>query len=418
MNEPAALLTRERERLALLTLACIQFMHIVDFIVMMPLGPMLMQELGVGTREFGLLISSYTFTAAIAGALVATCVDRFERKRVVLITLALFAVATLLCALAPGFWTLLIARGAAGAFGGVLGGMVQTMVGDIVPFQRRGRASGTIMSAFSAATIAGVPASLYVANHFGWRFTFVFLTALCVAILLLAQRVLPKLHGHLNTGAAAGERAHPFAAMCGALCDANHLRAMAFIALIILSGFTVVPYITIYLVGNIGVALTDIPLIYLCGGLASFLSARWIGRMADHYGKVRVYRIVAAASIVPILLQTHLVPVPLAVVLACTTLFFILVPGRMIPGMAIVTSAAQPALRGTFLSLNSAVMQLASGLAATLGGLIIATDASGRIVGYERVGYLATAMTLVAIGWVGGIRMHGATAQPNQSRRE
>jgi predicted MFS family arabinose efflux permease len=407
MNEPTATLTPEHERLALLTLAAIQFVHIVDFIVMMPLGPMLMRELAVGTHEFGLLISSYTFTAAISGVLVATFVDRFERKRLVSITLALFAVATLLCALAPGFWTLLVARGAAGAFGGVLGGMVQTMVGDIVPFQRRGRASGTLMSAFSVATIAGVPASLHVANHFGWRFTFVFLATVCVAILLLARRVLPTLHGHL---AAEGERAHPLAAMGEVLRDSNHLRAMAFIALIILSGFTVVPYITIHLVGNLDVAQADIPLIYLCGGLASFFSARWIGHMADRHGKIRVYRFVAAASIVPLLLQTHLVPVPLAAVLACTTLFFILVPGRMVPGMAIVTSAAQPALRGTFLALNASVMQLASGLAATLGGLIIATDASGRIVGYERVGYVATAATLVAILWVGRIGMHGAAA--------
>lgn len=411
MTDSNIQITPERERLALLTLAAIQFVHIVDFIVMMPLGPMLMRELGVGTHEFGLLISSYTFTAALAGLLVATFVDRFERKRLVSITLALFAVATLLCALAPGFWTLLVARGAAGAFGGVLGGMVQTMVGDIVPFQRRGRASGTIMSAFSAATIAGVPASLYVANHFGWRFTFVFLALMCAAILLLVRRVLPTLHGHL---AAEGERAHPLAAMGQVLTDANHLRAMAFIALIILSGFTVVPYITIYLVNNLHVAQTDIPLIYLCGGLASFLSARWIGRMADHYGKIRVYRIVAAASIVPLLLQTHLVPVPLVAVLACTTLFFILVPGRMVPGMAIVTSAAQPALRGTFLALNASVMQLASGLAAILGGLIIATDASGQIVGYNRVGYFATAMTLVAIYWVGRIAMHGAPTLPRQ----
>lgn len=411
MNEPTEMLTPERERLAVAALAAIQFVHIVDFIVMMPLGPMLMRELGVGTHEFGLLISSYTFTAAISGVLVATFVDRYERKRLVSITLLLFALATLLCALAPGFWTLLAARGAAGAFGGVLGGMVQTMVGDIVPFQRRGRASGTIMSAFSVATIAGVPASLYVANHFGWRFTFVFLAAMCVAILLLVRRVLPTLHGHLNAGATGDERAHPLAAMGRVLTDANHLRALAFIALIILSGFTVVPYITIYLVGNVGVALTDIPLIYLCGGLASFFSARWIGRMADRHGKVRVYRLVAAASIVPLLLQTHLLPVPLAAVLACTTLFFILVPGRMVPGMAIVTSAAQPNLRGTFLSLNSAVMQLASGLAATLGGFFIAIDGNGRIVGYERVGYIATAVTLVAIFWVGRITMHGATAR-------
>jgi predicted MFS family arabinose efflux permease len=413
MTEPGAdltsLLTPERERLAVATLAAIQFVHIVDFVLMMPLGPLLMRDLGVGTHEFGLLISSYTFTAAISGLLVATFVDRFERRRLVTITLALFALATLSCALATGFWSLLAARGAAGAFGGVLGGMVQTMVGDIVPFQRRGRASGAVMSAFSVATIAGVPASLWIANHFGWRLSFVFLAVLGIAVMLVARRALPRLAGHLAT---AGERAHPFAPMAAVLRDANHLRALAFICLLILSGFTVVPYISIYIVNNVGVALADIPLIYFVGGFASLLSSRWIGRMADRHGKIRVYRLVAAGSLLPILLITHLLhlaPLPFAAVLAVTTLFFVFVPGRMVPGMAIVTSAAQPALRGTFLSLNSVAMQIASGLAATIGGLIIAAGADGRIVGYEKVGYVAAVIALFAMAWVGRVAMHGAT---------
>ena len=402
MTDPVPPLAPERERLLLLTLAGIQLAHVVDFMVMMPLGPILMRELAVGTHEFGLLVSAYTFTAAISGVLVASFIDRFERKRLLLAVLAHFALATLFCALAPGFTTLLVARGTAGAFGGVLGAMVQTMVGDLIPFQRRGRASGTIMAAFSVATVAGVPASLYLANHFGWRFPFVLVAALSCAFLTLAWRLLPTLRGHL---AAAGERAHPLAAMAAVLRDTNHLRALGFLSLVVFASFMVIPYITIYIVGNLRVAQADIPLIYLCGGVASFFSARWIGRLADRHGKVRVYRLVAAGSILPLLLLTHLVPAPLAVVLAVTTLFFVLVPGRMVPAMAIVTSAAQPSLRGTFLALNAAVLQLASGLAAVVGGLIIATDAGGRIERYEWSGYAATALTLAAIVAVGRVRM-------------
>jgi len=395
-------LSPERERLLLLTLAGIQFAHIVDFMVMMPLGPILMRELAVGTHEFGLLVSAYTFTAAVSGVLVATFVDRFERKRLMMVMIGLFGLATLFCALAPGFTSLLIARGTAGAFGGVLGGMVQTMVGDLIPFQRRGRASGTIMAAFSVATVAGVPASLYLANHFGWRFPFLFIATVACGLLLLAWRVLPVLRGHLATD---GERPHPLAAMAAALRDGNHLRALTFMALLVFASFMVIPFITIFIVGNVRVAQADIPLIYLCGGVASFFSSRWIGRLADRHGKVRVYRFVAAGSILPLLLVTHLGPAPLAVVLACTTLFFVLVPGRMVPAMAIVTSAAQPALRGTFLAINAAVLQFASGLAAVVGGLVIATDAAGGIVRYNWTGYLATAITLLGIFAVGRIRM-------------
>jgi predicted MFS family arabinose efflux permease len=407
--EGASQLSPERERALLATLAGIQFVHIVDFMVMMPLGPILMREFAVGTHEFGFLVSAYTFTAAISGLLVASFVDRFERKTMLLGTFALFILATLACGLAPGFASLLIARGAAGAFGGVLGAMVQTMVGDLIPFERRGRASGTIMAAFSASTVAGVPASLYLANLFSWRAPFIFIAVLSCAFMALGLRVLPRLSGHL---AADGEAGHPLAAIGEVLRDANNLRALGFMALVICSGFTVIPYITIYVVGNVGIAQSDIPLIYLCGGVASFFSARWIGHLADRHGKVHVYRLVALASVLPLLVQTQLVPVPLYVVLVCSTLFFVLVPGRMVPAMAIVTSAVKPALRGTFLSINAAVTQLASGLAAFGGGLIIATDAAGKIIRYDLAGYVAVAMTLLAIVAVGRVRMLTGSPPP------
>lgn len=405
-----------RERMLLLTLAGIQFAHILDFMVMMPLGPILMRALSVGTHEFGLLVSAYTFTAAFTGILAAVFVDRFERKRMLLTMFALFALATLACALAPGYGTLLAARSTAGAFGGILGSMVQTMVGDLIPFERRGRASGTIMSAFSLSTVAGVPLSLYLANHFGWRSPFVFIAALSCAFLFLGWKMLPALRGHLPTATVSEtERAHPLSAMRAVLRDANHLRALLFMALIMFSGFSVIPYITIYVTANVGIRQEDIPLIYLAGGCATFFTSRLVGRLADAHGKIRIYRLMALCSMVPLLVQTHLMPVPLWMMIFWSTVFFIFVPGRMVPAMAIVTSAVQPRLRGTFLSMNGAVQQLASGGASYIGGAMIAADASGRIVGYDRVGYLAIAATLAAIAFAGEIRMHtGILVRPGK----
>jgi len=395
-----------RERILLLTLAGIQFAHILDFMVMMPLGPILVRELGIGTHEFGLLVSSYSFSAAGFGLFAAAFVDRFERKRLLLGLFALFGLATLACGLAPGYATLLAARSAAGAFGGVLGAMVQTMVGDLIPFERRGRASGTIMSAFALSTVAGVPASLYLATHFGWRFPFLFIAALSAALLAFGWRMLPTLRGHLASAIVGeAERVHPLSAMAAALRDANHLRALLFMGLIMLSGFMVIPFITLYSVANVGIRQEDLYLIYLAGGTATFFTSRLIGRLADRRGKVRVYRIVAALALAPLLIQTHLGPIPLWLMIVVSTLFFILVPGRMVPAMAIVTSAAQPRLRGTFLSLTGATQQLASGIAAWIGGLIIAQDAAGHIVHYNVVGYLAAAAALLAIALAGRIRM-------------
>jgi len=392
-------------------LAGIQFAHILDFMVMMPLGPILMQALAIDAHQFGLLVSSYTFTAALAGIPMAIIADRFERKRLLLTMFALFGLATLACAFARDYPTLLAMRALAGAFGGVIGALVQTMVGDLVPFERRGRASGVVMSAFSLSTVAGVPLSLLLATQFGWRIPFIFIAVFTVALLVPAWRLLPSLRGHLPSSLVGEEeRAHPLAALAAVLRDANHLRAYAFMALAIFSGFTVIPFITIYATANVGIAQVDIPYLYLAGGFATFFTSRWIGRRTDAWGKVRAYRRVALLSLVPLFVLTHLPPSPLWLMITCTTLFFILVPGRMVPVMAIMTSAAQPRLRGTYLAVNSSVQNLCSGLAAYLGGLLITME-NGWVVGYGHVGLLAMAMTLVAMLFASRIRLH--TGLPN-----
>ncbi|MFA6015336.1 MAG: MFS transporter [Gallionellaceae bacterium] len=392
------------ERALLLTLAGIQFSHILDFMIMMPLGPMLIRELGITTHEFGLLVASYSFSAAISGLLAATFVDRFERKKLLLIMFLLFGVATLACGLAPGYATLIIARGLAGAFGGVLGALVQTIIGDVIPFARRAKASGIVSSAFSFSTVAGVPLSLWLASYFQWRAPFIFIVILVLIFIGIAWRVLPELRHHLSQE----KLAHPFSAMFAVMHDRNHWHAMILSALIIFSGFTVIPYLTVYAVNNIGISQHDIAYIYLVGGAATLITARLIGQWADAYGKVKVYRIIAVASILPLLAVTQIQTASLAWWLVCSTLFFVLISGRFIPAMAIITSAAQPKLRGTFMSLNATMQSLAMGLAATLSGFIITQQDNGYVVGYENVGYVAICANLLAIWYVSSIKMHDA----------
>jgi predicted MFS family arabinose efflux permease len=396
-------LSPRAERFFLLTLAGIQFSHVLDFMIMMPLGPVLMAALGIGTHEFGLLVASYSFSAAISGILAATFVDLFERKRLLLIVFTLFGVATLACGLAPGYSTLMLARGLAGVFGGIMGALVQTMIADSIPFSRRARASSVVSSAFSISTIAGVPLSLLLANHFGWRAPFVLIAALTVIFLGIGLRFLPELRHHIGEE----KRAHLLSATFSVLGDSNHLRALFFSALVIFSGFTIIPYITVYAVNNVGIALEDIPIVYLVGGTATFISARLIGRWADKFGKVEVYRRVALLAMVPTLVLTHAGVLPLWIWLIISASFFVLISGRMIPSMAIIASSAQPKLRGTFMSLNSTVQSLAMGLATTLAGFLTSFDATGRIVGYSLVGYVAVAANLVAIWFVSRIVMHG-----------
>lgn len=396
------------ERYLLLTLAGIQFSHILDFMIMMPLGPMLISAFGISTHEFGLLVASYSFSAAISGLLAATFIDKFERKRLLLSIFMLFGLASLACGLAPSYATLLMARAMAGAFGGVMGAMVQTIIGDVIPFERRAHASGIVMSAFSISTIAGVPISLWLANWLNWRAPFALVALLTIVFVIVGKKFLPQLRQHIS----AQKRAHPFSAMFEVLRDPNHLRALIFSALIIFSGFTIIPYITLYAVHNIGITQHEIPFIYLAGGAATFFSAQFIGRRADRHGKTRVYRLVALSASLPLLLVTHVTAAPLWLWLIYTTIFFVLVSGRMIPAMAIITSAAQPHLRGTFMSLNATVQSLAMALASTLAGFIITQNDAGEIVHYNQVGYVALLANVLAITFVARIAMHDQ--QPNK----
>ncbi|MDO8712994.1 MAG: MFS transporter [Polynucleobacter sp.] len=393
---------KQKERFFLFSLAGIQFTHILDFMIMMPLGPEFIRELNINTHEFGLLLSSYTFAAAIAGIFATYFVDRFERRVLLLSLYACFIIATLVCGLAPDYHSLFIARAFAGAFGGILGSLVQTIIADSIPFERRGKALGTVMSAFSVSTVAGVPLSLLLANNIpslGWRAPFIFIALVSSLILYLGYRHIPKIAGHLghtHEGSRLSQIWNIFFAH-------QHLRAFIFMALIMLTGFSVIPYIALYLTSNVGIDNSYISLIYLCGGIATLMSSKLIGHLADRHGKVKVFRVLAVISLAPLLVTTNLMPVPLWVVLINSTAFFVLVSGRMIPAMAIVSQVVDAKIRGTFMSLVGSVQMLASGLASVIAGVVVTIGADGKMEHYNLVGYGAAACGLLTFWLVGYI---------------
>ncbi|MFM7122599.1 MAG: MFS transporter, partial [Fluviibacter sp.] len=323
MPDLAKVLARS-ERAMLFILAGIQFCHVLDFMIMMPLGPFLISALGISTHEFALLVASYSFGAAVAGLLMAPIVDRFERKRFLLGIFLAFAIATLLCALSPGFTTLLLARGLAGVFGGMMGAMVHTMVADAIPFERRAKATGYVATAFSVSSIAGVPLSLLMAGAMGWQAPFLFIAMLSALLIWFGYQFLPEFRGHLNTR----KEGQAIRQMISVAIEPNHMRAMLLTGLVIFGGFTVIPYITLYAISNVGIAADQIPLIYFLGGAATLITARLIGALADRFGKKLLFRVVAIGACAPVLLVTNIGATNLSVWLIITTLFFILVSGR------------------------------------------------------------------------------------------
>lgn len=399
-----SLLTPRRELWLLLSLAGIQFTHILDFMIMMPLGPQFTALFGISDAQFGLLVSAYTLAAGASGLLASTYIDRFGRKRLLLVMYALFAGATLACGLAPTYGTLMVARIAAGLFGGVLAAMCQTIVADVIPFERRGRAMGIVMTSFSVATVAGVPLGLFMAAHLSWHAPFVGIAALCVPIGAIAAVTLPQLTAHVQ----AGRDASPLGGILQVLSDGNHRRAFMLSALLMFAGFTVVPYITIYMQTNVGLSVDQIPYLYLAGGVVTLFTARLFGRMTDRLGKVATFRRVALLALLPMFAVTLIGRAPLWMVMVVTTCMFTFMSGRMIPGMAILTSAADPRLRGTFMTLNASVQSAGMGLAAFIGGLIISRDAQGLVQHYWMSAVLGAIATFLAVWLAGTLRLHGA----------
>ena len=398
------LLTPRRERWLLLTIAGIQFTHILDFMIMMPLGPQFTRLFGISDAQFGLLVSAYTLAAGVSGLAAATYVDRFDRKHLLLSLYVLFALATLACGLAPGYGFLMVARVAAGMFGGVLSALAQTIVADVIPFERRGRAMGIVMSSFSVSTVLGVPLGLFMATHLSWQAPFMGIALLSGVLALGAALTLPRLDHHLK----ALDRPSVWRGIGMVLAEPNHQRAFAFSALLMFTGFTVLPYITIYMQANVGVLPGQIPYVYLCGGVATLFTARLFGRLADRMGKVRTFTLLALAVIVPMLATTLMPQWPLWAVLIVSTGLFIFMSGRMIPGMALVTGAANPALRGTFMALNASVQSAAMGLASFVGGLIISRDATGLVQHYWVNGLVGACASLAAIALARRVQVHAS----------
>ncbi len=399
-------LTLRRERWLLLTLAGIQFTHILDFMIMMPLGPQFTALFGISNAQFGLLVSAYTLSAGLSGLMAATYIDRFSRKRLLLVMYILFGLATLACGLAPEYVSLMLARVAAGLFGGVLSALSQTIVADVVPFERRGRAMSVVMTSFSVSTVAGVPLGLFLAAHLSWHAPF-FGIALLVGLLAMgAWQTLPRLDAHLHHP----DRLNVWRGIGQVLADVNHLKAFGVSGLMMFASFTVIPYITIYLQSNAGMQTQQVPWIYLCGGVATLLSARYFGRLTDRVGKVKVFQRLALAVAAPLMATTLSQGLPLWGLLTISTLLFTVMSGRMIPGMAMISSAVEPRLRGTFMTLNSAVQSAAMGLAALVAGLIIGRDGLGQLTLYWVAGLLGVSASLLSAWLAGHLRLHGAPA--------
>ena len=383
-----------KERLLLLALAAVNFTHIMDFMIMMPLGPQLMDLLKIDPQQFSLAVSAYAITAGISSFISAFFVDRFDRKKVLIFAYIGFLLGTFSCAFAPNYELLVAARVLAGLFGGMIGAQVMAIVADTFEYQRRGTAMGVLMTAFSAASVAGVPVGLWLASKYSWHVPFLAIGFLGMAVLILVALAVPPMNKHILEKQPSQK---PFRVLTDIFQTPNQMRALSLSIVLMMGHFVIIPFIAPSLVGNVGYHQDDLFLIYFVGGLLTIFSAPLVGRLADKKGKYPVFVVFALLSLIPVWLITNLWTMPLWSVLTISGLFFIVVNGRMIPTQALISSVVQPQQRGGFMSINSSMQQLSTGLAAMIGGSIVSKSADGRIEHYDWVGYFSIALILISV---------------------
>jgi len=389
-----------KERILLLVLEAALFTHIMDFMIVMPLGPQLMRLFDISPQQFSFLVSSYTFTAGASGLVAAFLIDRFDRKTSFIFVYIGFTLGTLACAFAPSYHILLMTRSIAGAFGGVLGALVLSIVSDAIPLERRASGIGFVMASFSAASVFGVPFGLYLATLFSWHAPFLFLGGIGIIINILIVFFIPSMRDHIGEG---DNKQSPLKIIKVIFGRRNPLMGLLFTSVLMLGHFTIIPFIAPYMVGNVGFTEQELTYIYLVGGGLTIFSSPMIGKLADRIGRLKVFTIFGVLVMIPILIITNLPSVPLWQALIVSGIFFILANGRIVPSTTMVTSVIKPENRGSFMSIRSSVQQISSGLAAMLAGIIIVEAPSElhedakALVNYEYVGYIAIVFSIIAI---------------------
>jgi len=374
-------------------LAFLQFTIILDFMILSPLGALLMPTLKVSPSQFGLVVSVYAFSAGTSGILAAGFADRFDRKKLLLFFYTGFILGTLFCGLAPNYEFLLLARMLTGLFGGVIGSIVLAITTDLFPLEARGRVMGFIQTAFAASQILGIPAGLFLANNWGWHLPFLLIVAVASIAGIVIFIYLKPVNAHLQKKV----DKNPFHHLIETLTKTRHLQAFAAVVLMSTGGFMLMPFGSAFSVHNLGIDMQHLPTVYMITGLCSIITGPLVGRASDYFGKFKIFIFGTALSIIMVLIYTNLSTTPIALVILVNALMFVGISSRMIPSQALMSAVPLQKHRGAFMSISSSVQQISGGIAAYLAGLIVEEGAGGHLEHFERLGYVVVAASLVTI---------------------
>ncbi|MBK8779143.1 MAG: MFS transporter [Saprospiraceae bacterium] len=375
---------KSQERLIIFLLAAINFTHILDFMIMMPLGNYLMPYFNISPGKFSILVGAYTLTAAVSGFVAAFFVDNYDRKKILIYAFVGFLIGTLACGLAPSYSLLVLARILAGLFGGLIGAQVLAIISDIFGYERRGMAMGAVMSSFAIASTLGVPFALYLANAISWHAPFILVGVLGIGLIPLLVKYIPERKEHVQD-----KGSSKLKILREVIHNPKQVWALIFSSSIMLGHFLIIPFVNPFLEFNMGFAKSLTPIVYLVGGISAFVASLVLGRMSDSKGKLIIFTYSVLASAVMVLVITNMPHVPFPVVLVFFGLWFTVATGRAVTAQAMLSNVPPPAQRGSFMSFNSSVQQIGTSIASFLSGLIVIQATDSKLLRYDWVGYVS-----------------------------
>ena len=374
-------------------LATLQFTVVLDFMVLSPLGAILLKELSISTVQFGLVVSAYAFSAGASGLLAAGFADKFDRKTLLLFFYTGFVIGTFLCGIAPDYNFLLMARIVTGIFGGVISSISYAIITDIFALQFRGRVMGFVQLAFGLSQVIGIPLGLYLANLYSWHAPFLMIVGLSMIVGAIIVLYLRPINEHLKIQT----KKNAFSHLATIFSKPQYLRAFAATTLLATGGFMLMPFGSAYGVHNLGISLEQLPFLYMVTGVCMLAFSPLIGILSDKIGKYKMFIIGSVIAAIMTLIYCNIGVTPLWIILILNVLLFVGITARMISASALMTAVPELQDRGAFMGVNASVQQIAGGIASLIAGLIVTETSTGYLENYSLLGNVVVAAVIATI---------------------
>jgi predicted MFS family arabinose efflux permease len=385
------------QKIIIFLLAILQFTIVLDFMILAPLGDILMKSMNMSTKQFGTVVSAYAISACISGIFAAGFADKFDRKKLLLFFYAGFILGTYFCAISYNYETLFIARIITGLFGGVIGSISMAIITDIFSIHQRGKVMGFVQMAFGGSQILGIPIGLVLANYWSWHATFymVLILAFILGIALVIK--LKPLTEHLKLINNKNALQH----LLQTIKKKDYRIGFLATALLSMGGFMIMPFSTAFIVNNIHIAQSQVAIIFFFTGIFSIIIMPIVGKLSDKYDKLMIFGIGTIIAIVMVVIYTHLSPVPIWLVIIVNIVLFIGIMSRMVPATALNSAVPDAYDRGAYMSINSSLQQFAGGIAALFSGLVVVQKSKNSpIENFDVLGYVMVVLMLLCFYFV------------------